>query len=30
VPGELNVRKAVRGYMKGGQDPWSVIGLFAF
>jgi hypothetical protein len=30
VPGELNVRKAVRTYMKGGQDPFSVIGSFAF
>ncbi|GMI57625.1 hypothetical protein TeGR_g12260 [Tetraparma gracilis] len=28
--GALNVRKAVQGYRAGGNDPWSVIGRFAY
>ncbi|GMI20205.1 hypothetical protein TeGR_g1468 [Tetraparma gracilis] len=30
VPGELNAGKALRGYLNGGKDPWSIIGCFAF
>jgi hypothetical protein len=29
-PGELNAGKALRGYLGGGKEPWSVIGRFAF
>jgi hypothetical protein len=23
-PGALNIRKALKGYLNGGKDPWSV------
>jgi hypothetical protein len=26
---ELNVGKALKGYLNGGIDPWSIIGPFA-
>ncbi|GMI28652.1 hypothetical protein TeGR_g1997 [Tetraparma gracilis] len=29
-PGALNSRKALRGYLNGGIDPWSIIGPYAF
>jgi hypothetical protein len=29
-PGTLNPGKALKGYLNGGKDPWSVIGRFAF
>ncbi|GMI22227.1 hypothetical protein TeGR_g637 [Tetraparma gracilis] len=29
-PGALNIGKALKGYLDGGKDPWSVIARFAF
>ena len=29
-PGALNPGKALKGYLNGGIDPWSIIGPFAF
>jgi hypothetical protein len=28
--GELNPGKALKGYLNGGIDPWSIIGPFAY